>query len=324
MRKKKRNDMKDTAILVTGGNGFIGAKIVEKLVLLGYTPLLLLRKNSNRERLLPVLNKIRIFEASLEDAKDVSGILKKANPDIIIHLAGHGVYSYEDMSAENIRWMVDSNINGTANLLYAALKTHCKMFVNTGSCFEYGSNNVPFDEDSMLNPVNMYGVTKAAATLFSQVFSRTSPFSLITVRPFTAYGQGQDQRRFISTAIRQCLQGKDLALTKQKIVRDYIYIEDVVDGYLAVIEYGEKLTGEIINISTGKGTLLEDVAKIIIQKTNANVKIDIGSFPIRNGEVLSLVGRAEKAERLLKWKAKYSLEDGISKTIKWEKQISNQ
>ena len=316
--------MKDTTVLVTGGNGFIGAKIVERLVLLGYTPSLLLRKNSNRKRLLPILDEIRIFETSLEEVRDISGILKKINPNIIIHLAGYGVYSYEDMSAENIQSMVDSNINGTANLLYAAQNTDCRIFINTGSCFEYGSNTVPFDEESMLNPVNMYGVTKAAATLLSQVFSRKSLFSLITLRPFTVYGPGEDERRFMSTVIKQCFQGKNPTLTRQKIIRDYIYIEDVVDGYLAVIEFGEKLTGEIINISTGKGTILEDVAKIIIKKTNAKVGIDIGSFPIRSGEVLSLVGGAKKAQRLLKWKAKYSLEDGISKTIEWEKKILNQ
>lgn len=310
-------------ILITGGNGFIGAKIVERLVLLGYTPSLLLRKNSNRERLLPILDKIRIFEASLEEAKDVLDILKKTNPDTIIHLAGYGVYSYGDMSVDNIQSMVESNINGTVNLLYAAQDTDCRIFINTGSCFEYGSNIIPFDEESMLNPLNMYGVTKAAATLFSQVFSRKSSFSLITVRPFTVYGPGEDERRFMSTVIKQCFQGKNPTLTKQKIIRDYIYIEDVVDAYLAVISLGEKLSSKIINISTGKGTLLEDVARIIIRKTKANVTADIGSFPHRDGEVLSLVGNAKKAERLLKWKAKYSLEEGIDKTIAWTKQALN-
>ena len=154
------------------------------------------------------------------------------------------------------------------------------------------------------------------------MFSKTSTFSLVTVRPFTAYGPGEDERRFIATVIKQCLQGKNPTLTSQKIVRDYIYIEDVVDAYIAIVELGEKLSGEIINISTGKGTLLEDAAKIIIQKTKANVVVDIGSFPSRDGEVLSLVGEAKKAERLLKWKARYSLEEGIDKTIEWTKQAS--
>ena len=314
--------MESSKILVTGGNGFIGAKVVERLVSLGYAPITMLRKNNDRKRLLHVLDKIKIFEASLENAKDTSAILKKTNPEIIIHLAGYGVYSYQDMSKENIQRMISSNVDVTMNLLYAAQNTDCKLFINTGSCFEYGSKDIPFDEESMLEPVNMYGVTKASATLLSRVFSKTSTFSLVTVRPFTAYGPGEDERRFIATVIKQCLQGKNPTLTSQKIVRDYIYIEDVVDAYIAIVELGEKLSGEIINISTGKGTLLEDAAKIIIQKTKANVVVDIGSFPSRDGEVLSLVGEAKKAERLLKWKARYSLEEGIDKTIEWTKQAS--
>ena len=258
--------MESSKILVTGGNGFIGAKVVERLVSLGYAPITMLRKNNDRKRLLHVLDKIKIFEASLENAKDTSAILKKTNPEIIIHLAGYGVYSYQDMSKENIQRMISSNVDGTMNLLYAAQNTDCKLFINTGSCFEYGSKDIPFDEESMLEPVNMYGVTKASATLLSRVFSKTSTFSLVTVRPFTAYGPGEDERRFIATVIKQCLQGKNPTLTSQKIVRDYIYIEDVVDAYIAIVELGEKLSGEIINISTGKGTLLEDAAKIIIQK----------------------------------------------------------
>lgn len=309
--------MKGKTIFVTGGNGFIGVKIIERLVFLDYTPSLLLRKNSNRKRLLPILNKIKIFEADLAEAKNISNIVKKNDPDIIIHLAGYGVYTYSNMEAENVKSMVDANIKGTMHLLYATQNTRCKIFINTGSCFEYGSSDQPFKEDSMLNPVNVYGVTKAASTLFSQVFSKISNFSLVTLRPFTTYGPGEDERRFISTIIKQCLQGKNPTLTEKRIIRDYIYIEDVVDAYLSAIELGEKLSGEVINISTGKGTLLEDITKMIMQLTESDVIPHIGSFPLRDGEVLSLVGDEKKAERLLQWKAKYSLEEGISKTVAW-------
>lgn len=315
--------MKNKKFFVTGGNGFIGSRIVGRLVSQGYWPSLLLRKNSGRERLLPILGKVKIFEADLRDKESILDILSKVNPDVIFHLAGNGVYSYNDMSVENIQSMIGSNIYGTMNLLHAAENTNCESFINTGSCFEYGSNASPFSEESILTPVNMYGVTKVASTLFAQVFSKKSKFSLTTVRPFTVYGPGEDERRFMSTVIRQCLQGKNLSLTKQKIVRDYIYIDDVVDAYFSLIEFGGKLSGKIINVSTGKGTLLEDVAKTIIQKTKANVAIDLGSYPSRDGEVLSLVGDAKKAGEILKWKAQYSLKEGICKTIAWTKQTLN-
>lgn len=313
--------MKNKTVLVTGGSGFIGVKIVERLVTQGLTPSLILRKNSSRKRLLPILDKIKIFEADLEQVKAVSDIVKKNNPDIIIHLAGYGVYSYSNMTAENVKAMINTNINGTINLLHAVYDSKCKLFINTGSCFEYGSSNIPFKEDDMLNPINVYGVTKVASTLFSQLFSKNNKFSVVTLRPFTVYGPGEDDRRFISTVIRQCFQRKNPTLTSQRIIRDYIYIEDVVDAYWSVIKLGGKLTGEVINISTGRGIALKDVAEKIIRLTEVEgIVPDIGSFPMRQGEVLSLVGNAEKAQRLLSWKAKYSLEEGLIKTIAWVRQ----
>lgn len=312
--------MSNKKILVTGGNGFIGSKIVDRLVSIGHKPCLLLRKNSNRERLKNITDKVKIFEADLAEKLKIINIFKKCNPDIILHLASYGVYSYSDIKEENVKSIIDANIRGTINLLYAVQDTDCKLVVNTGSCFEYGSSDIAFKEDSLLAPVNMYGVTKASATLFSQVFSRSSKFSLVTLRPFTAYGPGEDKRRFMSTIIRQCLKGENPTLTRQKIVRDYIYIEDVVDGYLAAVEFGDKLSGEIINISTGKGTQLLDITEKIVQMTNSKVIPDIGSFPLREGEVLSLVGDSQKAEKLLNFKAKYSLDQGIEKTIQWVKE----
>lgn len=307
-------------ILVTGGNGFIGAKIVERLVSLGHQQFLILRKNSNRERLFPFINKIKILEADLTQADVMTDIVRKINPDVIIHLASYGVYSYSDMTVENVQLMVNTNIHGTINLLHAANNTNCKIVINTGSCFEYGSSESSFKEEDMLNPVNMYGVTKASATLFSQVFSKKSKFSLVTLRPFTVYGPGEDKRRFISTVIRQCLQGISPSLTSESIVRDYIYVEDVVDAYLVAISKGEKFSGQVINISTGKDTALKDVVGIIIKLTHAKVVPNIGSFPRREGEVLNLVGDSTKSEKLLNWKAKHSLEEGLNKTIKWVKE----
>lgn len=313
--------MKDKTVLVTGGAGFIGAKIVEKLVELDYSPSLILRKNSSRKRLLNILDKIKILEVDLEQAEAVSDIVKKNNPDVVIHLAGFGVYSYGNVTKENVRTMMEANINGTTNLLYAVYNTKCKLFINTGSCFEYGSSDIPFKEDDMLSPVNAYGVTKAASTLFAQQFCKNKKFSQVTLRPFTVYGPGEDERRFISTVIRLCFRGENPSLTSQRIVRDYVYVEDVVDAYISAIRLGENLAGEVINVSTGRGVALKDVAEMIIRLVGVGgLRSDIGSFPMRQGEVLLLVGNAEKAEQLLKWKAKHSLEDGLIKTIAWVKQ----
>lgn len=312
--------MKNKKILVTGAGGFIGSRLVERLTKLGNAPYLLIRKNNNRKRLNPFLNKVRLFEVDLVEYDNLRKIIEKVKPQIIFHLASHGVYTYANNDRDNIISMLDSNIRGTINLLEASRKINYQLFVNTGSCFEYGTKNSPFKEDSSLSPCNIYGATKAAAALFAQIFSKNFNLPIVTLRPFSVYGPGEDDRRFISTAIKQCLKKENPKLITEKIIRDYVFIDDVIDAYLLTYKHRKKLSGEIINISTGKTNSLFDVAKLIIRLTGVKgLRPEAGTLSKRTGEVLSLIGCPEKAKRLLNWEAQSSLEEGIKKTIAWLK-----
>lgn len=311
--------MRGAKVLVTGSNGFIGSAIVKKLIELGNEVNVFIRKTSDRSRLKNVLNEINIIETDIVYDDRISNYIKRINPDIIYHLAGFGVYSYFNNDEKIIKEMIESNIQGTSNLLIAAQKTNCKLFINTGSCYEYGSSEIPFDEGSFLQPTSVYGSTKAATTLITNSFFRSTHLPVVTVRPFTVYGPEEDRRRFISSVILKCLQNENPKLIKNTIVRDFVYIEDVVDGYIRIAEQHVKVLGEIINISTGYATSLLDAAKMIIRLTKANVQIDIGGYPMHSNEVEFLVGNPKKAERIISWKANHSLEEGLIKTINWIK-----
>lgn len=308
--------MKDKKVLLTGGTGFIGSNIIRRLVETGYKPSLILRKGSNRARLTPILRNVEVFENDLLDGDGLERIAKKVKPQIIMHLASSGVYSYTDMDPRNISTLLADNVQGTINFLHATKNVGYELFINTGSCFEYGSSKIAFKEDAVLHPCNAYGMTKVAATLFTDIFQKENKLPIVTVRPFTVYGPGEDERRFITTIIKQCLKGENPTLQQKTVVRDYIFIDDVVDAYLLIAQNPKKVTGEVLNISTGKGMSLVDVAKLVIKLTGATgVRLNIGGFPIRNGEVLSLIGDPTKIKKLLRWEAKYSLEDGLKKTI---------
>lgn len=316
--------MKSKKILITGGSGFIGAKLTERLISLGNNPYLLVRnrKEYPKKRLSALLHKVHLFEGDLTEHDKLEKIIKKIKPQIIFHLAGEGVYTYADYSYGNIISIIDSNIKGTINLFQACQKTGCEVFINTGSCFEYGSRNSPFKEDSALLPCNIYGASRVSTTLLAQIFFKNFYVPTVTLRPFTVYGPGEDSRRFISTVIRQCLRGENPKLPKSKIIRDYIFIDDVIEAYLLAYKHKKKLFGEIINISTGKGSTLSHVTQKIAKLTGAKgIQPEIGAFPSRAGEVLSLVGNPDKAKQLLGWKAKYSLEEGLQKTIDWVKAV---
>lgn len=309
-------------VLVTGAHGFIGARLTQKLVELGYETHVLVRKGSDKGRLASVWDTLTVSETDLVDTDRVARFVKHINPEMIFHLAGSGVHTYFDTSTSAYREMMQSNIHGTVNLLEAAEKTGCTLFINTGSCYEYGSSRIPFVENAPLRPLNVYGATKAAATLIAHTFMRNNHTPVVTVRPFTVYGPDEDNRRFISSVVRKCLQGENPKLTKKTIYRDYIFIDDVVEGYIQIAQQKEKAVGEIINISTGIATSLQDAARIIIRCTSAHVTVDTGGYPTLPGEVEFLVGNPKKAEHMLSWKAKYTLLEGLKKTISWIRSVS--
>lgn len=305
-------------VLITGGNGFIGSHLIKRLIDQGKNPVAILRPGSNRSRLQGLENKITIYEANIADDKTLQKIFDKVRPELVFHLASFGVYSYTDHSPGIVSAVIETNIKGLLNVIYTAHSSDTKLLINTGTCFEYGSKVTPFDEDEKLSPLNPYGVSKMTGTFLAQMLSKTIRLPIVTLRPFTVYGPYEDERRFISTITKQCLSGKNLTLTKETIIRDYVFIDDVVDAYMCTAERGEDLSGEAINIATGIGNDLESVARKIISLTRTkDIKIDKGAFPSRPGEVPILIGSPKKAQKLLNWKAKYTLLQGLKKTINW-------
>lgn len=316
--------MNNQSVLVTGATGFIGSHLTARLVKLGYSTHVIVRPQSNLLRLQQLASKIRFHSLNLTNHKQVKRTAVEIKPQLIFHLAGYGVQTYADISSDNTRTILLSNIQGTFSLLQAAADLNSlKAFVHTGSCFEYGSREQSFLETDPLSPVNIYGASKASSTFIAKAYANNFNIPIIILRPFTVYGPWENPTRFISTTIRRCLSGLNPQVTRQKIIRDYVYIDDLVEGYILAAKFAPKLKGNILNISTGIGTTTEQIAKIIIAKVgNINLKPEIGSFPQRIGEVLTLIGNPAQAKKTINWKAKTALEIGIQQTLDWIKQTA--
>ena len=314
--------MSNQRILITGASGFIGSKLTHKLVKLGHTPHLLVRPQSDLTPIKTLVNKTKLHYIDIADREAFFATVSTINPHVIYHLAGSGVYSYTQLSPTNIQAILDTNIQGTTNLFQASkYLTSLKVFINTGSSFEYGNSKHPFSETSLPNPSNIYGASKVYTTNLAKIFAINEKLPVITLRPFTVYGPGEKESRFISTVIRQCLSNLNPQLTKQTIIRDYVYIDDLVDAYIASEKVGDKLSGNVFNICTGIATTTSEIATTIMKLTNKeNLQLEIGGFPKRTGEVISLVGNPELSKKLLNWSPSTPLKEGIQKTIDWIKQ----
>jgi nucleoside-diphosphate-sugar epimerase len=139
---------------------------------------------------------------------------------------------------------------------------------------------------------------------------------IVTLRPFLIYGPSQDTNMFIPSLIHHCLEGKDFPMTKGDQTREFNYVDDIVDAYL-LAAFCPKAVGEIINIGNGIEYKIKDVAEIIVKMMGSPIKLLIGNLSKRPGEASHFFCSNEKAKRLLGWFPKFSLDEGLKKTIEW-------
>jgi len=304
-------------VLITGSGGFIGANFTYKFLDLGYNVHLIEKKESNLWRLKNLKDKIKINYINLKDYNKLEKFILKLKPQIILHFAAYGTYPKKQKDIKNT---IDTNLLGTINLVNACSKIKFKCFINTGSSSEYGIKEKPMKENDLLEPNNLYGITKAAATMYCQNAARKLGLPIITVRPFAVYGYFEEKERLIPTVIKSCLMNKELKLSSPESVRDFIFIEDVIEAYLLAIKNIQKIKGEIFNLGTGKQSTIAEVVRIIKKITNSTIKSKYGETKIAQSEPKYWVTDISKIKNILNWQPKYNLEEGLRKNIEWFKE----
>lgn len=302
-------------ILITGGAGFVGANLVRRLVADGHSVNLLLRKETALRRLSDIQNKVNVLRGDLLNLDWLKKQLKDLSPKIIFHLAQYGGYPSQKDPKKNI----ETNFIGTKNLLDAAEEIGFEKFINTSSSSEYGNKKIPMSEADLLEPNNIYAISKAAGTLYCQHRGRNANLPIINLRLFSAYGPWEEPARLIPTVVLRLLRGEPLELVSPTIARDFVHIDDVVDAYLAAMNVKE-MKGEIINVCTGNQGTLGEVAENALAITKASVEIKWGSYERRSYDTDIWVGNPARAEKFMGWKAKIGLKEGLRKTIDWIKE----
>ncbi|EKD86449.1 MAG: NAD-dependent epimerase/dehydratase [uncultured bacterium] len=299
--------------LVTGATGFVGANIVRRLVKEGKDVHVLSRNKILNWRLSDLKTKIKAHEVDLLDYK-LDKVISKIKPTYIFHLAAYGSLPKED----KIEDLINVNLKGTINLINASKKVPFKLFINTGSSSEYGVKFGKMIETDLSFPINDYGVIKTAVTLYVHKEAVRNNLPIITFRLFSAYGPYEHKPRFIPTVVRAAIKNDPISVGNKKNVRDFIYIEDMVDAYLNTCKV--KINpGEIFNIGTGRQHTLEETVNRIVNLSGSRSKVEWGAVPIQERQVESGKWQADtrKTSKMLRWRAKHSLDEGLLKTIEW-------
>jgi nucleoside-diphosphate-sugar epimerase len=302
-------------ILITGGAGFIGANLIRKLISLDSDINLFVRPVTNLWRLKSIIPRIKIHQIDILDKSELTRKTVKINPQAIIHLATYSQYRNQ----KEFEQMVKTNIEGTLNLLSASKNIDYDIFINTGSSSEYGIKKNPMKETDLLEPISFYAATKSSANLLCQVFAKEYKKPIVTLRPFSTYGPYEKNDRFIPTIINAIIKNKAIKLTSGNQRRDFIYVGDIVDIYIKALSCGKKLSGQILNMGTGIEYTNGEVVKTLFNLTGKHVKIEKGAYQKRLWDTPHWVADISKTKKLLNWKPKFTLEEGLRYTYNWIK-----
>jgi UDP-glucose 4-epimerase len=298
-------------VLVTGGAGFIGSHLVDRLVQCG-----------TNVRVLDNLStgKLSNIEGHIKDGKvdfikgDINNFetVKKAikDCDAIAHLAA--VISVP-FSMKNPKLTCETNIGGTLNLLSNAAEKGVGKFVFISSCAVYGDPKyLPVDEIHPTNPLSPYAESKLLAERYCLGFHERQLLKSVVFRLFNVYGQRQGLNEYsgvITKFIGQMRQGLPLVIYGDgSQTRDFVHVSSVVDAIHTALE-GSKADGEIFNIGTGKSVTIKELAQTLLDSAHSTV--DISYDPPRSGEINFSYANNSKAKRLLGLKTEVSLSDGL-------------
>ncbi len=309
-------------ILITGGAGFIGSTLADRLLSEGKNVIVVDNFNDyydpklKEENVAHNLNdsNYKLYRSDICDKNSISTIFDENKIDCVVHIAASaGVRA----SIQNPELFVQSNIAGTINIIEAMKKHDVKKMVFASSSSVYGNCNAEkFSEDlKVTEPISPYAATKSACEQFLYTYSVLYGINSICLRFFTVYGPRQRPDLAIRKFIELIKAGNSIPVFGDGTTkRDYTYIDDIVDGIAAAIEYN-KTPYEIINLGGGSPITLSDMIKAIEKVMGISAKIDI--LPHQQGDVGKTVSDITKAGKLLGYQPKVSFEEGIRKFLEW-------
>lgn len=313
--------------LITGGAGFIGSSLADKLLSEGkkvvvidnfcdfYNPEI---KENNIKHNLNNQN-YKLYKADIRDKEAVSKIFNENNIDVVIHLAAMaGVRP----SIENPVLYQDVNCMGTQNILEEMKKHNCKKLVMASSSSVYGNcKEVPFKENMIVDfAISPYAATKKANEVMTHVYHKLFDFNVIMLRFFTVFGERQRPDLAINKFTRLMLEDKPIPMFGDGTTsRDYTYIGDIVQGIENSIKYVEENTNvyEVLNLGNSSPVTLKEMINTIAKILNVEPKIE--QLPMQPGDVDRTFADVSKAKELIGYEPKTSFEEGIEKFIKWYK-----
>jgi nucleoside-diphosphate-sugar epimerase len=290
-------------ILITGGTGFLG-KVLRRALAKNSDAQVHIISSRQRKRELHE----QFHTVDIRNAGEVSQVISEVRPQWIFHLAADIRRSNDPVVHREMR---EINVEGTRNIVNAAIDAGVTAFVMSGSFEEYGPIETPFHEENQENPVSPYGISKLTATKIVRNAGKGQLPAAVLRFPII-YGPDGHSGSFIGKIIESAREGTSVPLASQLIGREFLHVEDAARSLIHAAENIESVEGEVINVGHGEEIALTEIIALAEKILARNDLANIGAFPLREGEQLSYVGSNEKMRNVLHFIPSISIEEGLA------------
>jgi UDP-glucose 4-epimerase len=299
--------------LLTGGAGFIGARLLRRLLAEGHEVEGIVRPQSDRWRLQDLEGEVAMHEVDLRDFEAVCKAVEVAKPDWIFHCAAHGAYSWQD----DARSIFESNVIGTSNLANACVNRGFEAFVQAGSSSEYGLKDHAPTEQELPEPNSDYAVAKVAATMLCASLAARSGLRIATLRLYSAYGPWEDPRRLIPALVVHGMRGELPPLVSPDTARDFVHVDDVVEAFLLAARFDAARVDGVYNVGSGRQTTLRELVEATQSVFDMSAQPQWATHEARSWDTDVWVANPARIEGELGWRASRSIESGLRDMARW-------
>jgi UDP-glucuronate 4-epimerase len=312
-------------ILVTGGAGFIGSAVAQRLVTDGHAVVAIDNFNDyydvalKRARVEALLAGTAVLEGDITDGSFLHTVFTEHDFDAVAHLAAQAGVRY---SVEHPEVYVHANVVGTQKLLETMREFGVKRMVYASTSSAYGNGSeVPFRETASADkPVSIYAATKRAGELITHVYHSMHGFDVACLRFFTVYGPWGRPDMALFKFTEQILKKDPIDVYNYgDMRRDFTYIDDIVEGFVRALE--KPLGYEVINLGNGAPVALGSFIEIL--EKEMGVTAEKNMLPMQEGDVFETYADTTKAKELLGFSAKTSIEEGVRQFVSWYRGFYN-
>ncbi len=319
-------DLSGRNVLVTGADGFIGSHLVERLVEADARVTALCLYNSFDslgwlDRLPQAVRaQINTVRGDVRDAAMIRRLVSRQ--DTVFHLAALIAIPHSYVAAQSY---VDTNVIGTLNVLEAARDHDVRRVVHTSTSEVYGTAiTVPISESHPLQGQSPYSASKIGADMLAESFARSHDLPVVILRPFNTFGPRQSERAVIPTILRQALdpQVKSIRVGDLSPIRDFTYVEDTADAFVAAGTSNSVSYGVPYNAGSGKAITVKEVVELVLKLTDCTKPVvrEIERLRPTNSEVKELLADVTRFHKATGWKTQVDFVDGVTRTVAWWRQ----